>query len=59
MPFRLSSEYSPQGDQHQAIEKLVKSLEAGNKHQTLLGDAGFEDGDLHAFSPKRVVPGHA
>jgi len=40
MPFRLSSEYNPQGDQHQAIEKLVKSLEAGNKHQTLLGVTG-------------------
>ena len=40
MPFRLSSDYSPQGDQHQAIEKLVKSLEAGNKHQTLLGVTG-------------------
>ncbi|MBC7979071.1 MAG: excinuclease ABC subunit UvrB [Armatimonadetes bacterium] len=39
-PFRLSSDYSPQGDQHQAIEKLAKSLEAGNRHQTLLGVTG-------------------
>ncbi|MGJ8634213.1 MAG: excinuclease ABC subunit UvrB [Luteolibacter sp.] len=40
MPFRLVSDYSPQGDQHQAIEKLAKSLEVGNKHQTLLGVTG-------------------
>jgi excinuclease ABC subunit B len=40
MPFRLSSDYKPQGDQHQAIEKLVKSLEAGNQHQTLMGVTG-------------------
>ncbi|MDG2123437.1 MAG: DEAD/DEAH box helicase family protein, partial [Verrucomicrobiales bacterium] len=38
--FKLSSEYSPQGDQAQAIEKLVKSLEADNMHQTLLGVTG-------------------
>jgi superfamily II DNA or RNA helicase len=38
--FRLSSEYSPEGDQAQAIAKLVKSLRAGNKHQTLLGVTG-------------------
>lgn len=40
MPFRLASDYSPQGDQRQAIEKLSKSLSAGNKHQTLLGVTG-------------------
>ena len=38
--FRLTSEYSPQGDQAQAIEKLVKSITAGNRHQTLLGVTG-------------------
>ena len=38
--FRLSSSYSPQGDQEQAIAKLTKSLQAGNKHQTLLGVTG-------------------
>jgi len=38
--FRLSSEYSPQGDQAQAIAKLTKSLFAGNEHQTLLGVTG-------------------
>ena len=40
MPFQLSSDYSPQGDQAQAIAKLTKSIEAGNKHQTLLGVTG-------------------
>ncbi len=40
MPFSLHSEYSPSGDQAPAIEKLVKSLDAGNGHQTLLGVTG-------------------
>ncbi|MCB1227221.1 MAG: excinuclease ABC subunit UvrB [Verrucomicrobiales bacterium] len=38
--FRLHTEYAPQGDQAQAIAKLVKSLRAGNRHQTLLGVTG-------------------
>ena len=38
--FKLSSDYSPQGDQAQAIGKLVKSIKAGNRHQTLLGVTG-------------------
>ena len=40
MEFELSSEYQPKGDQEQAIEKLTRSLEAGNRHQTLLGVTG-------------------
>jgi excinuclease ABC subunit B len=40
MPFHLDSKYKPQGDQAQAIAKLTKSLEAGNRHQTLLGVTG-------------------
>jgi excinuclease ABC subunit B len=40
MPFELSSEYQPQGDQAQAIAKLTRSLRAGNRHQTLLGVTG-------------------
>ena len=40
MPFELDTEYSPAGDQGQAIEKLVKSLKAGNRHQTLMGVTG-------------------
>ena len=38
--FKVSSEFSPQGDQEQAIAKLTKSLLAGNQHQTLLGVTG-------------------
>jgi excinuclease ABC subunit B len=40
MLFKLSSDYQPTGDQPQAIEKLVASLKAGNRHQTLLGVTG-------------------
>ena len=40
MQFQLASDYEPQGDQAQAIAKLVKSLAAGNRHQTLLGVTG-------------------
>src|SRR5207253_2059192 len=40
MPFQLESNYKPRGDQGQAIAKLLKSVEAGNKHQTLLGVTG-------------------
>ena len=40
MPFQLASQFQPKGDQAQAIAKLTKSLEAGNRHQTLLGVTG-------------------
>ena len=40
MPFQLESNYKPRGDQAQAIAKLLKSVEAGNRHQTLLGVTG-------------------
>src|SRR5216117_3907889 len=40
MSFRLESNYKPRGDQGQAIAKLLKSVEAGNRHQTLLGVTG-------------------
>ncbi|MGA3169516.1 MAG: excinuclease ABC subunit UvrB [Chthoniobacteraceae bacterium] len=40
MQFELASSYQPKGDQAQAIAKLTKSLEAGNRHQTLLGVTG-------------------
>ena len=38
--FQLNSEYQPTGDQPQAIEALTKGLEAGLKHQVLLGVTG-------------------
>ena len=40
MSFQLVSEYGAKGDQEQAVGKLVRSLEAGNRHQTLLGVTG-------------------
>ncbi|PYL50590.1 MAG: excinuclease ABC subunit B, partial [Verrucomicrobia bacterium] len=40
MPFQLESNFKPRGDQGQAIAKLLKSIEAGNRHQTLLGVTG-------------------
>ena len=40
MPYELESSYRPRGDQAQAIAKLTKSVEAGNRHQTLLGVTG-------------------
>src|SRR5881227_3892181 len=40
MPFQLESNYKPRGDQGQAIAKLLKSVQAGNRHQTLLGVTG-------------------
>jgi excinuclease ABC subunit B len=40
MPFHLTSDYQPTGDQPQAIAKLVKGLNEGEQHQTLLGVTG-------------------
>jgi excinuclease ABC subunit B len=38
--FELYSEFTPKGDQEQAIQKLVEGLEIGNKHQVLMGVTG-------------------
>src|SRR6185295_673052 len=40
MDFKLTSEYEPTGDQPEAIRKLVKGLQDGEAHQTLLGVTG-------------------
>jgi excinuclease ABC subunit B len=40
MLFKLNADYQPTGDQPQAIEKLVASIRAGNRYQTLLGVTG-------------------
>ncbi|PHK49273.1 excinuclease ABC subunit UvrB [Staphylococcus edaphicus] len=39
-PFKLHSEFEPQGDQPEAIEKIVNGVEEGKRHQTLLGATG-------------------
>ena len=38
--FKLSSSYTPKGDQPKAIEKLSMSIKQGNKYQTLIGVTG-------------------
>ncbi len=38
--FNLVSKYKPSGDQPEAIERLVKGIKEGNKHQVLLGATG-------------------
>ena len=38
--FKLVSEFSPQGDQPQAIDKITRGLKEGMRHQVLLGVTG-------------------
>ncbi len=38
--FDLRSEYEPMGDQPEAIEAIVSSIQSGNQYQTLLGVTG-------------------
>ena len=38
--FILEAPYQPTGDQPEAIDQLVRGLEAGDKEQTLLGVTG-------------------
>src|SRR6201997_2045752 len=40
MNFKLRSNYQPRGDQPAAIEQLVSGVDAGEKHQVLLGVTG-------------------
>lgn len=40
MQFKIHSKYKPTGDQPQAIDKIVESLNDGNKETTLLGVTG-------------------
>ncbi|WP_136254523.1 excinuclease ABC subunit UvrB [Onishia niordana] len=39
-PFRLQSKFQPAGDQPAAIDGLIKGLDSGLAHQTLLGVTG-------------------
>ncbi|MBN1319602.1 MAG: excinuclease ABC subunit UvrB [Thermoleophilia bacterium] len=39
-PFRLRADYQPQGDQPQAVARLVEGIERGDRFQTLLGVTG-------------------
>ncbi len=40
MDFKLRSNYQPRGDQPAAIDQLLHGLDAGDKHQVLLGVTG-------------------
>ena len=40
LDFKLQADYQPQGDQPEAIRKLVTSIREGNQKQTLLGVTG-------------------
>jgi excinuclease ABC subunit B len=40
MNFKLRSNYQPRGDQPAAIEQLTRGIDAGDKHQVLLGVTG-------------------
>jgi excinuclease ABC subunit B len=40
MNFKLRSNYQPRGDQPAAIDQLLRGIEAGDKHQVLLGVTG-------------------
>lgn len=40
MKFQIESKFKPAGDQPEAINKLIKSLNKGNEHQVLLGVTG-------------------
>ncbi|MCF6348300.1 MAG: excinuclease ABC subunit UvrB [Flavobacteriaceae bacterium] len=40
MQFKLESEYTPTGDQPQAIEEISSNILSGEKYQTLLGVTG-------------------
>ena len=40
MNFKLVSDFAPTGDQPQAIDKLVESIQSGNRGQVLLGVTG-------------------
>jgi len=38
--FQVISHYKPEGDQPQAIEKIVQGVQQGKKFQTLMGVTG-------------------
>ncbi len=47
MEFKLTSEFSPTGDQPEAIRQLLEGFRAGDPFQTLLGVTGSRK-DLHS-----------
>ena len=52
--FELVSDYSPAGDQPQAIEKLPDGILSGARHQVLLGVKGFRRSGVPLAWPPRM-----
>jgi excinuclease ABC subunit B len=53
MGFKLKSGYQPRGDQPSAIEQLSRGVDAGEKHQVLLGVTGSGK----TFTMAKVIEG--
>jgi excinuclease ABC subunit B len=53
-PFRVVSEWSPAGDQPQAIEALAKGVNRGDRFQTLLGITGSGKSATIAWTIEQV-----
>ena len=61
MQFKLTSPFSPTGDQPQAIESLSKGVVDGTQHQTLLGVTGSGKtftitGGAERYADRGVIP---
>ena len=54
--FELVSEYTPTGDQPQAIKKLVQGFKEGNQCQTLLGVTGSGKTFIDSISGNGIRP---
>ena len=59
MKFKLRSTYQPRGDQPTAIDQLVRGIEAGDKHQVLLGVTGSGQNLHHGQSNRSRRPPRA
>ena len=55
MEFRLHSEYTPTGDQPQAIESICCSIESGNKNQSPKMQLSILYLTMTIISPKRTL----
>ena len=53
-PFEVISDFQPSGDQPQAIEELVRRIEAGDRHAVLLGATGTGKSATTAWLVERL-----
>lgn len=53
-PFRVVSDFSPAGDQPNAVERLSEGVEAGHRFQTLLGITGSGKSATIAWTIEKV-----